>query len=100
MGTRENIDKSGNNLNKDYDHNSSLESDKLMIEIGLENGELAVEIQDERQKRLLYRASDHPPIYLTIFCGFQVIIFNSHLIVTVHERMTPYNYSIVKYNTI
>ncbi|XP_048746327.2 solute carrier family 23 member 2-like [Ostrea edulis] len=55
----------------DCENGNSLDSDRLMIETRLEKGELAVKIQDERQKQLLYRASDHPPIYLTIFCGFQ-----------------------------
>jgi hypothetical protein len=59
---------------KGYENGSPLDSDKLMSESRQDNGDLVVEIQDERQKQLLYKASDHPPIYLTIFCGFQVSV--------------------------
>lgn len=32
-----------------------------------------VKIEDDRDQRLLFKAADHPPIYLTLFCGFQVV---------------------------
>ncbi|CAC5387907.1 SLC23A1 [Mytilus coruscus] len=30
-----------------------------------------VMVKDERDHHMLYKASDHPPIYLTVFCGIQ-----------------------------
>lgn len=38
-----------------------------------EKNNLVVEIETDPKQHILYKAGDHPPIYLTIFCGFQVI---------------------------
>lgn len=38
-----------------------------------EKSNLVVENETDPTQHLLYKAADHPPIYLTIFCGFQVI---------------------------
>lgn len=36
-----------------------------------EKNNLVVEIETDPKQHILYKAGDHPPIYLTIFCGFQ-----------------------------
>lgn len=38
-----------------------------------EKSDLIVQIETDPKQHILYKAGDHPPIYLTIFCGFQVI---------------------------
>ncbi|XP_062587082.1 solute carrier family 23 member 2-like [Saccostrea cucullata] len=58
-----------NGVDTSYEH--LLDSEKLMDESRMQKGEAVVEIKDERQNELLYKVSDHPPIYLTIFCGLQ-----------------------------
>lgn len=45
------------------------------IENGVEDaekGDLLVEVETDPKQHILYTARDHPPIYLTIFFGFQV----------------------------
>lgn len=45
------------------------------IENGVEDaekGDLLVEVETDPKEHILYSARDHPPIYLTIFFGFQV----------------------------
>lgn len=45
------------------------------IENGVEDaekGDLLVEVETDPKQHILYSARDHPPIYLTIFFGFQV----------------------------
>lgn len=37
-----------------------------------EKGDLLVEVETDPKQHILYSARDHPPIYLTIFFGFQV----------------------------
>ncbi|XP_061167374.1 solute carrier family 23 member 2-like [Saccostrea echinata] len=54
----------------------SLESDKSMNQAGLGEVDAVVEIKDERQNQLLYKVADHPPVYLTIFCGLQSLSGN------------------------
>lgn len=39
-----------------------------------EKSDLIVQIETDPKQHILYKAGDHPPIYLTIFCGFQVIL--------------------------
>ncbi|XP_065924790.1 solute carrier family 23 member 1 isoform X3 [Magallana gigas] len=36
-----------------------------------EKSDLIVQIETDPKQHILYKAGDHPPIYLTIFCGFQ-----------------------------
>lgn len=45
------------------------------IENGVEDaekGDLLVEVETDPKQHILYSAGNHPPIYLTIFFGFQV----------------------------
>lgn len=61
------------------------------IENGVEDaekGDLLVEVETDPKQHILYSARDHPPIYLTIFFGFQVkkklcwIIFAKKLLIS------------------
>lgn len=37
-----------------------------------EKGDLLVDVETDPKQHILYSAGDHPPVYLTIFFGFQV----------------------------
>ena len=52
------------------ENGKDMESKNLMKDA--EKGSPEVEIETDPNQRLLYKAADHPPIYLSIFCGFQV----------------------------
>ena len=60
-----------NGVDTSYEH--SLDSEKLMNESRQQKDDAVVEIKDERQNQLLYKVADQPPVYLTIFCGLQVL---------------------------
>ena len=53
--------------------NNLLQEEKINMK---ENTDLMVEVIDDRNTKLLYSAADHPPIYLTVFCGLQVLLLN------------------------
>ncbi|XP_062587081.1 solute carrier family 23 member 2-like [Saccostrea cucullata] len=71
MGSKDDSNKNSKMIKYGKDGEYSLESDKLVNETGLVEGDSVVEIKDERQNQLLYKVADHPPVYLTIFCGLQ-----------------------------
>lgn len=70
MGTAEE-----NGLEAKYERDNYVENGtgfetKKMIK-DEEKNNLVVEIETDPKQHILYKAGDHPPIYLTIFCGFQ-----------------------------
>eukprot|EP00105_Crassostrea_gigas_P040967 XP_019925115.1 PREDICTED: solute carrier family 23 member 2 isoform X1 [Crassostrea gigas] len=70
MGTAEE-----NGLEAKYEQDNYVENEtgfetKKMIK-DEEKNNLVVEIETDPKQHILYKAGDHPPIYLTIFCGFQ-----------------------------
>lgn len=70
MGTAEE-----NGLEAKYERDNYVENEtgfetKKMIK-DEEKNNLVVEIETDPKQHILYKAGDHPPIYLTIFCGFQ-----------------------------
>ncbi|XP_019925116.3 solute carrier family 23 member 2 [Magallana gigas] len=70
MGTAEE-----NGLEAKYEQDNYVENGtgfetKKMIK-DEEKNNLVVEIETDPKQHILYKAGDHPPIYLTIFCGFQ-----------------------------
>ncbi|CAG2230165.1 SLC23A1 [Mytilus edulis] len=63
-----------NNDNKNEEYGKLLCEDTKDIEKGQlssKENDTDVIVIDERDHSMLYKASDHPPIYLTIFCGIQ-----------------------------
>ena len=57
-------------MEKTLENGKDMESKSLMKDA--EMGSPEVEIETDPNQRLLYKAADHPPIYISIFCGFQV----------------------------
>lgn len=65
-----------NNEEKNEEYGKLLCKDAEDIEKGQlssKENDTDVMVIDERDHSMLYKASDHPPIYLTIFCGIQVM---------------------------
>ncbi|XP_022343879.2 solute carrier family 23 member 2-like [Crassostrea virginica] len=56
-------------MEKTLENGKDVESKNLMKDA--EMGSPEVEIETDPNQRLLYKAADHPPIYISIFCGFQ-----------------------------
>lgn len=52
---------------------SDKENKESLHEVLMDNDKKVV-IEDERDQTLLFKAADHPPIYLTLFCGFQHVL--------------------------
>lgn len=61
---------------EDAGYKSKCEKDNNVQDAALfddaEKGDLLVDVETDPKQHILYSAGDHPPIYLTIFFGFQV----------------------------